>query len=251
MTPVYLHAPDPLTISGQLDLSAASRAKAHATASATARRTAEEHRRDEPRDQHGEWTSGGPRIGPLEGDALWESGAGRMPVSEDEAARIKNVWWMDNYQDTNDLLRHGTRPDWAANQPAEFKQFREDTKFFAAKIRAAEPFHHTARMYRGVSNAETVFGPPGSMVGKMVTDKGFVAASSSRHSAEFFTEAGEDPAVVTVDVPAGMRAWRADLEGMKEYTMPPNTRFKVTSDQTVAGQRQISLMVAAQPKTAR
>jgi hypothetical protein len=88
------------------------------------------------------------------------------------------------------------------------------------------------------------------MTGKLLTDKGFVAASSSRHPAEFFTESGEDPALVVIDVPAGMRAWRADLEGMKEFTMPPNTRFKVMSDKVVAGQRQVRLMVAGQPRRA-
>ena len=52
MTGIYLQAAAPLTISGRLDLSAASRAKAHATASATARR-------DEARNAHGEWTRSG------------------------------------------------------------------------------------------------------------------------------------------------------------------------------------------------
>ena len=44
------------TITAQLDLSAASRAKAHATASATAREHAREH---EHRDAHGRWTADG------------------------------------------------------------------------------------------------------------------------------------------------------------------------------------------------
>ena len=44
---------EPLSIASQLDLSAASRAKAHATASATARLHAREH---EPRDAHGRFT---------------------------------------------------------------------------------------------------------------------------------------------------------------------------------------------------
>ncbi len=176
-----------------------------------------------------------------------------MPFTAEDARTARNIWGVDNYEDTNQYLRHGERPQWAAGDPAEFRQFRTDIEAFTAKIRSVPPLKHAARTYRGVAGTEAIFGPPGSMTGRPFTDKGFVSVSSDHDSAAFYTQGEAGGAVVTVDIPAGMRALRFGKdtgggEGFHEYVLPPGTRFAVLSDKMVDGTRQIRLMVGGQPR---
>jgi hypothetical protein len=211
----------------------------------------------------------------LAGMDLWKSGEGTVPdVTPAEANAAKTVWFRDTFSYTNDYLRHGTMPSasakaalydnkhsflggYGANRlqlpTKDDAEYIRDIGTLKAMMERAPAFTRPATMYRDVTGPDQVFGPVGSMKGKVFSDKGFMSATTDAATSEMY--GGEDKGLPTdkiiIKVPVGGRASRAqpaffskgtrDYGKEKEYTFPPGTRFRVDDDRMVGGKRQTTV----------
>jgi len=185
----------------------------------------------------GEETSSLDGVAPLEGDALWNSLEGvATDVSAAEENSAITVWYGRGASDTNLLLRAGEVP--TGEQADNIARFTD-------LISRSPAFSQDAVMWRGTWDADTLFGPVGSKIGDVFTDKGFTSLSADKTVTR-----GYGNATVKIDVPAGTRALRAnpdmfssaaDLEQIaynKEYTLAPGSRWKITADELIPGKYQ-------------
>ena len=193
-----------------------------------------------PRGPGGRWVHlpGGGRAAPvipeneLLGNALWNSPNGRVDtIRPGEAAAAARIWYSAHALATNQRLRGQ-----AADLPGD-PGFAADAAAFRGLIRRSPAFTAPALLYHGT--ASEVFGPPGTAAGKTFTDHGFVSLSG-----KYDTAAQYGDAMVLVHVPAGTHALRADqdvwaaagnpsyytTDGIREYTLPDDSRFEVLSD---------------------
>jgi hypothetical protein len=186
---------------------------------------------------------GVPRENVLEGTKLWNSQAGEAGALTPSEVESLDLWYGDGAPTTNDYLRGVTPEDFEAEDRAYLDK---STAPFTGLINRSTPFARPAKLWRRTGDATELFGPVGSHVGEVFTDKGFVSLSpTKRIEAEF----GET--LLSVFVPAGTHALKSDEdyytpggpEFMKEYTLPPNTQFRIARDEMVGGKRQIELEV--------
>lgn len=163
-----------------------------------------------------------------------------------ERAALKNYGVMA-FLAVNDSLRNGER---TGDKP----QVRRDTdtvikgmdSAFSKMPRTTQPI----TVMRGVEAAQEMFGRPGSKVGKKFTDKGFVSTTTNAETSKGFAENGEgdldkNSALLTIHVPPGSQAMSlgdlavSPLE--KEILLNRGSSFRVISDSTATGVRQIAL----------
>lgn len=206
---------------------------------------------------------------PLSGMDLWMSGEGvTKDVTPEEAKAARNVWYSDTFSYTNDYLRHGTKPSVSSHNAIEAlhggygegrlrlpsgaatnEEYVKQVKLLDGMMRRATPFSRPAVMYRDVSSPDQVFGPVGSMKGRVFSDPGFMSATSDPDSAERYGKeaSGEVPDKIVMRIPAGGGGMRSqpqfspDHAREKEFTFPPGTRWRVDDDAVVDGKRQTTI----------
>jgi len=218
-----------------------------------------------------------PARGELAGDALWMSGEGAAPPVTDrrEAALIQAVYYSNFFSYTNDYLRNGTPPSRSASTAAKawgaqgFLGGKErmsmkppvetDAKWIAGigalrkLVASAPPFSRPAVLYRDVTDPDKVFGPVGSMKGRVFSDPGFMSTTVLADSAERYGGKGKiDPATgreptgdkIVLHIPAGggglrtQPAFAKDHAREREFTFAPGTRWRVDDDKIVNGKRE-------------
>ena len=222
------------TISGQLEFSAASSARAHATASATARRTASEHAKErmaELRDDHGRWDAGA--AGAQVPAAL---GAGTDGTPPDVIGQYKD--WRDSltpaedkamrfYQSPGFALMNGQLRglDPAALKSSEhasdddLRRARKASKDLAAAIRKAPPLKQDTTVYRGFDAAQFGDLEPG----KVVKDPGFVSTSVTDDAGA--VGRAKSAGQMKLTLPAGTRVAAGSV---RELILPPGSSVRVT-----------------------
>ena len=208
------------TISRQFDLSAASRAKAHATASATARAT-------ELRDERGRWA---------EGEAVHEH-LGKPALSKSQADTLSRYQGslyhqMDAYLNTGDI--HAADDEMGSHvigEPEMGKQVRNLDSIFKSIPPTTKPLV----VYRGMTL-------PGATPGTVWTDKTPVSTSSDRATGEQYKGYAEDAdpghaVLARITVPPGSKAlsMKNQLPGdysqaqqEAEVLLPRNSQFRIT-----------------------
>ena len=110
-------------------------------------------------------------------------------------------------------------------------------------IESAPPLKHNIQVLRGVDYSDDVFGPVGSMTGKVFSDKGFVSTTTDDKVQKRFSMANNS-AAMKIKVPAGTRAISLGFGGDKrerEILLPRGSRFKVISDVLNGKTRHIEL----------
>jgi hypothetical protein len=197
------------------------------------------HPRDE-RGRFGRTGGGGSPAAPaspaaeLMGNALWESGQGVVTPTPAEAAAAARTWYSRRALATNMFMRGQYS---GGSPPADFTA---DAASFTGLINRSPAFTRPALTYRGVQHDTEVFGPPGTAKGKTFTDKGFVSVSGKYDTAQAYADA-----MLLVHIPPGVHALHADqgiwaaagnpsyytADGVREYTLPPGTRFTVNADE--------------------
>lgn len=186
------------TTGGRFDLSAESRAKAHATASATAKR-------DETRNARGEWTSGG--------DQAWK----KAGLSGEERAALK-TWAGAESSRIQKVLRD---PDKARSDGLT----APEVPLIDSAIKKNTIPHTT--LYRSLTSDKD---PPADLLkpGSTFTDKGFAATSRDNPAdGEMFKNYHH----IIINVPAGTHG--VQVPGpYNEVLLGRNTTLKVTKVET-------------------
>lgn len=212
---------------------------------------------------------------PITGMALWMSGEGVTPgVTADEAQAARSVWYTSTFSYTNDYLRHGTLPSVSsrnaiaalhgaygagklvlptfASTDADYLKGIDTLK---SMIGRAPKFSRPATMYRSVTSPDQIFGPVGSMKGRVFSDPGFMSATADPASAERYgkEDQGEIPDKIIMHIPAGGGGMRAqhmfspDNAREKEFTFAPGTQWRVDEDEIVNGKRQTTVTQIVPP----
>lgn len=185
-------------------------------------------------------SKGAPKTTSLSGDAAWSSDNGHFTATVAQAALVQTFGNDGDYFDAmNAKLRSG-----------EELSPGSDAAKYVAILNKAKPFTSTVTAYRGVTNADRIFGPVGSKVGETFVDKGVVATSPDLATAERY---GAKETRLVVTLPPGTQALKTDMPlsnssrpgGFKhqwrEYTLAPNSAYRITSDKVVDGVRTIEV----------
>ena len=218
---------------------------------------------------------------PLTGMALWMSGEGAVPPVTDyrKAGLIQAVYYSNFFSYTNNYLRDGTLPTRSAKaEAARVKaggmgnpggtaitgsafihndaDWIKGVNLLKGLVASAPPFSRPATLYRDVTAPDQVFGPVGSMKGKVFSDPGFMSTTANHDTAERYGGEGEiDPQTgrepvsdkIILNIPAGgggMRtqpAFSHDHAREQEFTFAPGTKWRVDDDQVVDGQRRTTV----------
>jgi hypothetical protein len=112
----------------------------------------------------------------------------------------------------------------------------------------AAPLSRPIVVERGISDASLTL-PYILGSGKQFTDKGFVSTTTQKGVANSFAMFGSvdtDTAIMRITVPKGFKALRVGPADVGEVLLPPNTQFKVTSDEAVDGVRMLNVEVVGQ-----
>ena len=105
----------------------------------------------------------------------------------------------------------------------------------------APPFSRPALLHRAITGPDQVFGPVGSMKGRVFSDPGFMSATTDPNTAENYGGYTGTPGKMVLHVPAGGGGMRSELRFSKdhvrekEYTFAPGTKWRVDSDRIVGG----------------
>lgn len=184
----------------------------------------------------------------------WHNGGGEVADFTAEEKDIAAAFMQDGEKNehANDMLREGGGETVADN---EFND--PDTAPYAALIRRSAPFTKKTTVFRGILEPADLFGPTGSMIGKVFKDDGFVSTTPDRKTAQAY--GGDDEgAMISITFPPGTRALKSqaaffgDSETWREFTLPPGTQFKVTGDEEASnGIRKIKLTVIPPGETAK
>jgi len=182
---------------------------------------------------------------------LWDTTHyGEVPggISDADKKNAESVYYSSAFGATNKALRNDKVP--ASKQKA--------VDGLTKLIGKAKPTEEPTLLHRGVHGANDIFGPVGSMNGKTFQDKGFTSMTSIGGIANMYQ--GKDAAHITVHAPSGTQMLKAkDLitgdsssrqalnksrNAVHEYTMAPNAKFHVDSDELDKnGNRQIHVTV--------
>lgn len=205
----------------------------------------------------------------LEGADLWMSGEGRTPdVTDAEAAAARTVWYKDTFSYTNDYLRSGIKPSVnARNSIKEASPMgglerakkhlalpaKDDAEYirgigiYRKMVDRAPAFSRPALLHRDITSPDQVFGPVGSMKGRVFSDPGFMSATADPGTAENYGGYTGVPGKMVLHVPAGGGGMRSELRFSKdhvrekEYTFAPGTKWRVDDDRVVGGVRQTTV----------
>jgi len=217
---------------------------------------------------------------PLTGMALWMSGEGAArPVTDyHEALLIQGVYYSNTFSYANNYLRNGTLPSASAKQAgkewdAQYgtggaarmrlpnfastdADYIKGVNTLKTLIASAPPFSRPATLYRDVTAPDQVFGPVGSMKGKVFSDPGFMSTTANHDTAERYGGEGDPDAVtgvvpvsdkIILNVPAGgggmrtQHSFSKDHAREQEFTFAPGTKWRVDDDQIVNGQRRTTV----------
>jgi predicted ABC-type ATPase len=177
---------------------------------------------------------------PLEGDDLLATDSGSVTnVSRAEQAAAA-AWYEESYEDINEHLREGS---------PLVETLPDTIPLLKQLIARSTPFTRDALTYRGIVSPDEVFGPVGSKVGETFVDHGFVSVAPDDESVGEFgaTEPAETGALIAVRIPRGTRALKSsslpEATSSKEYTLAPDTTFKIADDTVVDGKRKVQLEV--------
>lgn len=212
-----------------------------------------------------------PDEAPVEGESLWQSRNGVVNVSPSELEVIHGVWYSEQADTTNRMLRNG-RDETVSYLMKEELFDRKNAEAIVPsssdidefdRIIARAVLSQPIRLQRGVNDPAEIFGPVGSMVGKDFTDKGYVATSAVKTGEQpsFLPHEGHKTAIIAISLPAGATALKAqgdfyiedegleDLESdpkssynfFKEYVLPRNGTYHIVSDRLVNGKRQLEM----------
>lgn len=124
-------------------------------------------------------------------------------------------------------------------------------KWMDENFNQAKPLQESIQTYRGVDNAASLFGEPGSMVGKTFSDKAYLSTSTSKEVADTFTKdvakAENAPGMLTIHIPKGAKAVKVNTGGTniaeREALLPRNSKLRITSDVLADGVRRIGAEV--------
>lgn len=202
------------------------------------------------------------------GTEIWGTDEGTAPLSLDEETAIGNIWYGQNFRNTQAYLRYYNGDTSELGELVGYgnvEQYTAGINTFKRAITSSKPFSSNVTLYRGVANAPAMFGETGAMIGKTFTDKGFVSTTTSKAIPARYTlgaGTGSTDAAVYVHAPAGTHALKINAvsagtgnnispsqaqevaDDMQEYTLAPGTKFKVLSDtQAAGGGRQIHVQV--------
>lgn len=168
--------------------------------------------------------------------------ASKLKLAKPQRQALENYSAMD-YLQVNEVLRTGG--DDVINTPDTRAEIDRMTEVFRDAPRTTAPMTVT----RGVHNADAMFGPPGSRVGKSFTDKAFVSTSTNTRVTNEFGVGETGSARLTIHVPPGSAALSMGALSVsppeREVLLNRGSRFAVASDQVVDGQRQIELELMA------
>lgn len=169
----------------------------------------------EPRDAHGEWTSGG-GSGPEVVKGTFEKLTSKVKLNIGERHAVK-LWSSQYYEEINAAARGG-------------KKHGAIAKLDTAIAKNSMPTDTT--VYRGISSQRFA----GVKAGAVFTDKGFVATGLGVEVAKkFASQAGyehhDGGALIRIHVPAGHPALavKGTMLGESEILLPRNSKFRVTS----------------------
>lgn len=192
------------------------------------------------------------------------------PKSEFDIEGMKHYWWFDIVGTQGDkILGSGRTPNQPQNVPLDPASVKlaqwglrpdnqRDVDKLTAIINGSKPLTQDALVYRSISQPEKVFGPVGELLGTEWTDPAFVSVSANDNIGGIFGAAppGETRAFIRVHVPAGShmlkppRDFFSDVYDqslydtkIREYTLAPQTRFRVTGDTQEGLMRYIDLDV--------
>jgi ADP-ribosyltransferase exoenzyme/ADP-Ribosyltransferase in polyvalent proteins len=181
---------------------------------------------------------------PRTGNELWASHEGEASLSDEQKKAIARIWYSPQYMATNMALRN---PDKAwLHSP----QLDADTATFKDAVSRSTPFTTNATVYRAISNSDKIFGAEAMKPGTVFSDKGFISVTADKKFTEDFTVglALNKNAVITITMPPGTKALKSDTSVLhlakekptdasevKEYTLPPDTKFRVTRDEIISG----------------
>lgn len=224
----------------------------------------------------------------LSGMDLWMSGEGQVKdVTPQEAQAAQAVWYSGTFSYTSNYMRHGTLPSVSSKNAIKAQiatgmggadrarsqlglpraagndaEYIKDIGVLKGMTARAAPFSRPAVMYRDVTSPDAVFGPVGSMKGRVFSDPNFLSATATADSAERYGGTGQpDTTTGTVPVgdkiimhiPAGGGGMRTqpqfskDHAREKEFTFAPGTRWRVDDDQVVNGKRHTTVTQIVPP----
>lgn len=179
---------------------------------------------------------------PRTGNELWKSADGETTLSAEDKKALARIWYSPKYMMTNMVLRKQDMPHDA--------QLDADIVIFKDAIHRSAPFQSNAVVYRSISYADKIFGDSIMALGTEFSDKGFISVTADRKFIDSFSNksSANKNAVITITMLPGTHALKSDTgvlnlakgksvnaSEVKEYTLPPGTKFRITSDKIEIG----------------
>ena len=168
----------------------------------------------QPRNKDGEWTSGGGGGGASAPSKSASAGGAAITDSE---AKALDTYKNKNFKKINNSLRKKSDMDSATS---------DTVKGLDSAIDKQKPLSKKTELYRGIISADIAKAArkdPGSMVGKVITDDGYMSTTTSLAVAKGFAGASfgakSGSVVMRISAPKGTKAVEMDKFGdKKKYT---------------------------------
>jgi ADP-ribosyltransferase exoenzyme/ParB/Sulfiredoxin domain len=167
----------------------------------------------------------------------WESGS--LNSKQQQAIR---EYTASKYVEINEYRRNGTDSSMRIPNESGVRErvtASEMAGHISNAIQSANPSNSSTTLYRGVDDANSLFGTVGSTVGKVFSDKGIISTTSDVNS-----PFSKDAAILHINVPSGAKI--LDVSGLskspveKEVLMDGLTG-KVTADSVINGVRHLNI----------
>ena len=183
---------------------------------------------------------------PLSGDAAFSSVKRPHNLSPAEKGALSEYGEPDGYKTVNPYLFHGgqvfdtSKMAYRPATPAEVKLAKRTISGMDSAFTKAAPLGHDIVVSRRMGDTDAMFGKE-SAVGKTVTNKAYtstttVSGAQTGYGFGYSSKSGN----ITVHVPAGSKVLPGnDFE--HEVLLPRGAGFRVTKDETVGGQRNITM----------
>jgi 2'-5' RNA ligase len=160
--------------------------------------------------------------------------ASSLRDSDDDAYAALTRYSNTSFEQVNPALRTGKN----------LRKYQAEVAVMDSAIKRS-PLKRDVVVYRGITNAEQVFGKSG--VGKVIADKAFLSTSTDRARAARFTElsgyAKETPALITIRAPKGTHAIHMDETNESELLFERGLKLRVVSDSGSGPDRKIVMEV--------
>lgn len=187
---------------------------------------------DQPRDDHGRWTSGGSytSIDDIKDqERFLETMRSSWKLPDDQRKAVQ--YYIGNGYDTINSYLRGQANDIHSNTGSLLKNEVESID----KAIADSTLPRNLIVYRGIDLAEVV-GNKELRVGSKLSDRGFVSTSLNKNLAEWFARENSPmtynkPSVIQISVPKGTNGLRGNMVD-REILLPRGSTLEVTGMRT-------------------